>query len=82
MVILKLQFYVLFIVLDILINKVNWVFELECVVLFIYDMQDYFVSFWGCNCLMMDQVIVNIVVLCQYCKEYYILVYYIVQLKE
>lgn len=82
MVIFKLQVYVLLEVSDILVNKVNWVFELLCVVLLIYDMQEYFFNFWGENSVMMEKVVVNIVVLCDFCKQNGILVYYIVQLKE
>ncbi|SQJ43747.1 isochorismatase [Salmonella enterica] len=60
MAIPKLQSYALPTALDIPTNKVNWAFEPERAALLIHDMQDYFVSFWGRNCPMMDQVIANI----------------------
>ena len=45
-------------------------------------MQDYFVSFWGENCPMMEQVIANIAALRDYCKQHNIPVYYTAQPKE
>lgn len=45
-------------------------------------MQDYFVSFWGENCPMMEQVIANIAALRNYCKAHNIPVYYTAQPKE
>ncbi|CCU25632.1 isochorismatase [Salmonella enterica subsp. enterica serovar Agona str. 57.A.08] len=82
MAIPKLQSYALPTALDIPTNKVNWAFEPERAALLIHDMQDYFVSFWGRNCPMMDQVIANIAALRQYCKEHHIPVYYTAQPKE
>ena len=61
MAIPKLQSYALPTALDIPTNKVNWAFEPERAALLIHDMQDYFVSFWGRNCPMMDQVIASTV---------------------
>ncbi|KYF09808.1 isochorismatase, partial [Salmonella enterica subsp. enterica serovar Typhimurium] len=65
--------------LDIPTNKVIWAFEPERAALLIHDMLDYFVSFWGRNCPMMDLVIANIAALRQYCKEQHIPVYYSAQ---
>ena len=82
MAIPKLQAYALPGALDIPPNKVNWAFEPERAALLIHDMQDYFVSFWGDNCPMMEQVIANIAALRQYCKEHNIPVYYTAQPKD
>ncbi|STL42816.1 isochorismatase [Escherichia coli] len=63
-------------------NKVDWAFEPQRAALLIHDMQDYFVSFWGENCPMMEQVIANIAALRDYCKQHNIPVYYTAQPKE
>ncbi|KUV14786.1 hypothetical protein AWF37_24585 [Escherichia coli] len=60
MAIPKLQAYALPEPHDIPQNKVDWAFEPQRAALLIHDMQDYFVSFWGENCPMMEQVIANI----------------------
>ena len=60
MAIPKLQAYALPESHDIPQNKVDWAFEPQRAALLIHDMQDYFVSFWGENCPMMEQVIANI----------------------
>ena len=60
MAIPKLQAYALPESHDIPKNKVDWAFEPQRAALLIHDMQDYFVSFWGENCPMMEQVIANI----------------------
>ena len=57
MAIPKLQAYALPEPHDIPQNKVDWAFEPQRAALLIHDMQDYFVSFWGENCPMMEQVI-------------------------
>lgn len=44
MVIFKIVFYFLFVLL--LINKVDWCIDVLWVVLFIYDMQEYFVYYF------------------------------------
>ena len=76
MAIPKLQAYALPESHDIPHNKVNWAFEPQRAALLIHDMQDYFVSFWGENCPMMEQVIANIAALRDYCKQHNIPVYY------
>lgn len=63
MAIPKLQAYALPESHDIPQNKVDWAFEPQRAALLIHDMQDYFVSFWGENCPMMEQVIANIAAL-------------------
>lgn len=63
MAIPKLQAYALPESHDIPKNKVDWAFEPQRAALLIHDMQDYFVSFWGENCPMMEQVIANIAAL-------------------
>lgn len=68
MAIPKLQAYALPESHDIPKNKVDWAFEPQRAALLIHDMQDYFVSFWGENCPMMEQVIANIAALRDYCK--------------
>ncbi len=60
----------------------SWAFEPQRAALLIHDMQDYFVSFWGENCPMMEQVIANIAALRDYCKQHNIPVYYPAQPKE
>ncbi|MBD4055631.1 isochorismatase, partial [Xanthomonas citri pv. citri] len=55
MAIPKLQAYALPESHDIPQNKVDWAFEPQRAALLIHDMQDYFVSFWGENCPMMEQ---------------------------
>ncbi|EKT55954.1 isochorismatase [Providencia sneebia DSM 19967] len=78
----QLQDYTLPIAQEIPVNKVNWAFEPECASLLIHDMQDYFVSFWGEDCQMLERVIKNIAALRQYCKKYNIPVYYTAQPNE
>ena len=78
----KLQDYMLPISRNIPVNKVNWAFEPECASLLIHDMQDYFVSFWGEDCQMLERVIKNIAALRQYCKKHSIPVYYTAQPNE
>ena len=70
MAIPKLQAYALPESHDIPKNKVDWAFEPQRAALLIHDMQDYFVSFWGENCPMMEQVIANIAALRDYCKQH------------
>jgi len=70
MAIPKLQAYALPESHDIPQNKVDWAFEPQRAALLIHDMQDYFVSFWGENCPMMEQVIANIAALRDYCKQH------------
>ena len=82
MAIPKLQAYALPESHDIPKNKVDWAFEPQRAALLIHDMQDYFVSFWGENCPMMEQVIANIAALRDYCKQHNIPVYYTAQPKE
>lgn len=82
MAIPKLQAYALPESHDIPQNKVDWAFEPQRAALLIHDMQDYFVSFWGENCPMMEQVIANIAALRDYCKQHNIPVYYTAQPKE
>ena len=82
MAIPKLQAYALPESRDIPKNKVDWAFEPQRAALLIHDMQDYFVSFWGENCPMMEQVIANIAALRDYCKQHNIPVYYTAQPKE
>lgn len=82
MAIPKLQAYALPEPHDIPQNKVDWAFEPQRAALLIHDMQDYFVSFWGENCPMMEQVIANIAALRDYCKQHNIPVYYTAQPKE
>ncbi|MTH44852.1 isochorismatase [Intestinirhabdus alba] len=82
MAIPKLQAYALPGESDIPANKVGWAFEPERAALLIHDMQDYFVSFWGENCPMMEQVIANIAALRQFCKAHHIPVFYTAQPKE
>ncbi len=82
MAIPKLQGYALPAAADIPDNKVNWPFEPERAALLIHDMQDYFVSFWGDNCEMMQQVVANIAALREFCKQHHIPVYYTAQPKE
>lgn len=79
MAIPKLTAYPLPTATDIPANKVNWEFEPQRAALLIHDMQDYFVNFWGNNCSMMEQVIANIAVLRQFCKQNHIPVYYTAQ---
>ncbi|KIS43728.1 isochorismatase [Kosakonia radicincitans] len=81
MAIPKLQGYALPAAADIPQNKVNWPFEPERAALLIHDMQDYFVSFWGDNCPMMQQVVANIAALRAFCKQHNIPVYYTAQPK-
>ncbi|SEL11889.1 bifunctional isochorismate lyase / aryl carrier protein [Kosakonia sacchari] len=82
MAIPKLQGYALPAAADIPQNKVSWPFEPERAALLIHDMQDYFVSFWGDNCPMMQQVVANIAALRAFCKQHNIPVYYTAQPKE
>ncbi len=82
MAIPKLQGYALPAAADIPDNKVSWPFEPERAALLIHDMQDYFVSFWGDNCPMMQQVVANIAALRAFCKQHNIPVYYTAQPKE
>ncbi|TNL09562.1 isochorismatase [Kosakonia cowanii] len=82
MAIPKLQGYTLPAAADIPDNKVNWSFEPARAALLIHDMQDYFVNFWGDNCLMMQQVVANIAALRHFCKQHNIPVYYTAQPKE
>ena len=82
MAIPKLQAYALPDAADIPQNKVSWAFEPERAALLIHDMQDYFVSFWGDNCEMMEKVVANIAALRQFCKQHNIPVYYTAQPKE
>ncbi|MDF7758779.1 isochorismatase [Kosakonia cowanii] len=82
MAIPKLQGYALPAAADIPDNKVNWSFEPARAALLIHDMQDYFVSFWGDNCPMMQQVVANIAALRDFCKQHNIPVYYTAQPKE
>ncbi|NCF04566.1 isochorismatase [Kosakonia sp. MH5] len=81
MAIPKLEGYALPAAADIPQNKVSWPFEPERAALLIHDMQDYFVSFWGDNCPMMQQVIANIAALRAFCKQHHIPVYYTAQPK-
>ncbi len=82
MAIPKLQAYALPIASDMPDNKVNWTVDPARAALLIHDMQDYFISFWGDNCPMMEQVVANIAALRQYCKQHNIPVYYTAQPKE
>ena len=82
MAIPKLQAYALPIASDMPDNKVSWTVDPARTALLIHDMQDYFISFWGDNCPMMEQVIANIAALRQYCKQHNIPVYYTAQPKE
>lgn len=59
--------------------KVNWILQPERAALLIHDMQDYFLNFWGSHCQMVEQVIANIALLRQYCKQCHIPVYYTAQ---
>ncbi|SCC07395.1 isochorismatase [Kosakonia oryziphila] len=82
MAIPKLQGYALPAATDIPQNKVSWPFEPGRAALLIHDMQDYFVSFWGDNSPMMQQVVANIAALRAFCKQQRIPVYYTAQPKE
>ncbi|WP_312949795.1 isochorismatase [Superficieibacter sp.] len=82
MAIPKLQGYALPTAGDVPENKVSWAIDPSRAALLIHDMQDYFVSFWGDNCPMMEQVIANIAALRQFCKQHHIPVYYTAQPKE
>jgi len=82
MAIPKLQAYALPTASDMPDNKVNWTVDPARAALLIHDMQDYFISFWGDNCPMMEQVVANIAALRQYCKQHNIPVYYTAQPKE
>ncbi|WP_194205406.1 isochorismatase [Superficieibacter sp. 1612_C1] len=82
MAIPKLQAYALPTASDMPDNKVNWTVDPARAALLIHDMQDYFISFWGNNCPMMELVVANIAALRQYCKQHNIPVYYTAQPKE
>lgn len=82
MTIPKLTAYSLPTATDIPTNKVSWEFEPQRAALLIHDMQDYFVNFWGDKCPMMEQVIANIAMLRQFCKQNRIPVYYTAQPKD
>lgn len=82
MAIPKLQAYALPTASDMPDNKVSWTVDPARAALLIHDMQDYFISFWGDNCPMMEQVVANIAALRQYCKQHNIPVYYTAQPKE
>ncbi|PHM50617.1 isochorismatase family protein [Xenorhabdus miraniensis] len=60
-------------------NKVNWPLDGKRAALLIHDMQNYFLSFWQADSLLVKQVINNIVLLKSKCKKQGIPVFYTAQ---
>ncbi|MEB6223833.1 isochorismatase family protein [Pantoea anthophila] len=60
-------------------NRVKWVLEPGRAALLIHDMQRYFLSFWGENSPLIEQVVGNIARLRRYCKAQGIPVFYTAQ---
>ncbi|MCE2597003.1 isochorismatase [Motilimonas cestriensis] len=63
-------------------NKVSWTFDPSQAVFLIHDMQEYFVSFYGAENALIDEVIANLVSIKAYCKANGIPVVYTAQPKE
>ena len=60
-------------------NRVKWALEPGRAALLIHDMQRYFLSFWGENSPLIEQVVGNIARLRRYCKAQGIPVFYTAQ---
>lgn len=60
-------------------NKVTWTPDSKRAVLLIHDMQEYFVSFYGQNSPLIDQVVANIVALRDWCDAHGVPVVYTAQ---
>lgn len=59
--------------------KVNWTIDANKTVLLIHDMQDYFLSFYGANSVLIASVIEHIKQLKQWAKDHNVQVYYSAQ---
>ncbi len=60
-------------------NKVTWTPDSKRAVLLIHDMQEYFLSFYGQNSPLIDQVVANIVALRDWCDTHGVPVVYTAQ---
>ncbi|KHN63218.1 isochorismatase [Dickeya fangzhongdai] len=61
------------------VNKVNWPVDASRAALLIHDMQNYFLNFWGENSPLTEQLVANVALIRQACRQQGIPVFYTAQ---
>ncbi|UGA49810.1 MULTISPECIES: isochorismatase family protein [Dickeya] len=61
------------------VNKVNWSVDASRAALLIHDMQNYFLNFWGENSPLTEQLVANVALIRQACRQQGIPVFYTAQ---
>ncbi|MBO8136357.1 isochorismatase family protein [Dickeya fangzhongdai] len=61
------------------VNKVNWSVDASRATLLIHDMQNYFLNFWGENSPLTEQLVANVALIRQACRQQGIPVFYTAQ---